>query len=38
MIAKRVARDVSGQPDGFLRVAGVASIALGVGVVWLARG
>jgi uncharacterized protein YjeT (DUF2065 family) len=38
LIAKRVARDVSAQPDGFLRIAGVASIALGVTVVWLARG
>lgn len=38
LIAKRVARDVSGQPDGFLRMAGVASVAIGVGIVWLARG
>jgi uncharacterized protein YjeT (DUF2065 family) len=29
---------VSEQPDGFLRIAGVASVAIGVGVVWLARG
>ncbi|CAN7371686.1 DUF2065 family protein [Phyllobacterium sp. LjRoot231] len=38
LIAKRVARDVSEQPDGFLRIAGVASVAVGVAVVWLARG
>ena len=38
LVAKRVARDVSEQPDGFLRIAGVASVAIGVGVVWLARG
>ncbi|ATU91077.1 DUF2065 domain-containing protein [Phyllobacterium zundukense] len=38
LIAKRLARDVSEQPDGFLRIAGVASVAVGVAVVWLARG
>lgn len=38
IIAKRVARDVSEQPVGFLRIAGVASIAIGVAVVWFARG
>ncbi|PSH69893.1 DUF2065 domain-containing protein [Phyllobacterium brassicacearum] len=38
LIAKRLARDVSEQPDGFLRIAGVASVAVGVAVVWLTRG
>jgi uncharacterized protein YjeT (DUF2065 family) len=38
IIAKRVARDVSEQPDNFVRIAGVASIAIGVAVVWFARG
>ncbi|MBZ9653123.1 DUF2065 domain-containing protein [Phyllobacterium lublinensis] len=38
LVAKRLARDVSEQPDGFLRIAGVASVAAGVAVVWMARG
>ncbi|MEP7454727.1 DUF2065 family protein [Phyllobacterium sp. SB3] len=38
IVAKKVARDVSEQPDGFLRVAGVASVAIGVAVIWLVRG
>ena len=38
LVAKRVARDVSEQPDNFLRFAGVAAIAVGVAIVWLARG
>ena len=38
LVAKRVARDVSEQPDGFLRIAGVAAVAVGVAIVWLARG
>lgn len=38
ILAKRVARDVSEQPDGFLRIAGVASIAIGVAIVWFVRG
>jgi hypothetical protein len=38
LVAKRVARDVGGQTDGFLRIAGVASVAIGVAVVWMARG
>ena len=38
LVAKRVARDVSEQPDSFLRIAGVAAVAVGVAIVWLARG
>ncbi|MDQ2634577.1 MAG: DUF2065 family protein [Pseudomonadota bacterium] len=37
-IAKRLATEVLGTPENVLRVLGLASIAAGVGVVWLARG
>ncbi|MBL8583120.1 MAG: DUF2065 family protein [Rhizobiaceae bacterium] len=37
-LAKRIAETVLAMPEAHLRLAGVASIALGVVVVWLARG
>lgn len=36
-LAKRLARNVFDVPEGTLRVAGLASIALGVLIVWLVR-
>ncbi len=36
--ARRLAREAGQAPEGMLRVAGVIAIAIGVGVVWLARG
>ena len=38
VIAKRMAKDVSEAPENYLRMAGLVALALGVGVVWLARG
>ncbi len=37
-LAKRLATEVLGAPENALRMLGLASIALGVGVVWLVRG
>jgi len=37
-LAKRLAAEVLALPENALRVAGLASIAVGVGLVWLARG
>jgi len=37
-LAKRLAAEVLSLPESALRVAGLASIAVGVGLVWLARG
>jgi uncharacterized protein YjeT (DUF2065 family) len=37
-LAKRLAAEVLSVPEGTLRVAGLAGIALGVGIVWLVRG
>lgn len=37
-LAKRLATEVLGMPENVLRVAGLASIAAGVGIVWLVRG
>lgn len=37
-LAKRMAKDVLEIPDHVLRIAGIASIALGVLVVWFVRG
>jgi uncharacterized protein YjeT (DUF2065 family) len=37
-LAKRVAAEAAGAPENTLRLAGLAAVALGVGVVWLARG
>ena len=35
---KKMMVAVLGTPDGTLRVAGLAALAIGVGVVWLVRG
>ncbi len=37
-VAKKLATEVLGMPENVLRIAGLASIAVGVGVVWLVRG
>ena len=37
-LAKRLATEVHGTPEPVLRVAGLAAIAAGVGIVWLVRG
>jgi uncharacterized protein len=37
-LAKRLATEVLSVPEGTLRIAGLAAIALGVGIVWLVRG
>lgn len=37
-LAKRLATEVLGMPENVLRVLGLASIAAGVGIVWLVRG
>jgi len=37
-LAKRLASEVLAMPEGVLRVAGLATIAIGVGIVWLVRG
>lgn len=37
-LAKRLASEVLGTPENMLRIGGLAAIAVGVGVVWLARG
>jgi uncharacterized protein YjeT (DUF2065 family) len=37
-LAKRLAGEVLAMPEGALRVAGLAAIAVGVGIVWLVRG
>lgn len=37
-LAKRLATEVLGMPEQALRVAGLASIAVGVGIVWMVRG
>ena len=36
--AKRLATEVLASPEHMLRVLGLASIAAGVGIVWLVRG
>ncbi|HEY5819773.1 MAG TPA: DUF2065 family protein [Mesorhizobium sp.] len=36
--AKKLAEDVRQLPESVLRIAGVASMAVGVLIVWLARG
>ncbi len=38
ILAKRLASEVLATPENVLRVAGLASIAIGVGIVWLVRG
>jgi len=37
-LARRLAAEVLSMPEPALRIAGLAAIAAGVGVVWLARG
>lgn len=37
-LAKRLAGEMLGMPEGALRIAGLMAIAVGVGVVWLVRG
>ena len=37
-LAKRLAGEVLSTPESVLRIGGLAAIAMGVGVVWLARG
>jgi uncharacterized protein YjeT (DUF2065 family) len=37
-LAKRLAAEVLSIPENALRVAGLVAVAIGVGVVWLARG
>ncbi len=37
-LAKKLASEVLLVPENLLRVAGLAAIAIGVGIVWIARG
>jgi uncharacterized protein len=37
-LAKKLAAQVLASPENTLRIAGLASIAIGVGIVWLVRG
>jgi uncharacterized protein YjeT (DUF2065 family) len=37
-VARRLAQHVVGLPEQTLRIAGLASVAVGVGIVWLVRG
>jgi uncharacterized protein YjeT (DUF2065 family) len=37
-LAKRLAAEVMSMPENALRVAGLAAIAIGVGIVWMVRG
>lgn len=37
-VARRLAQQVVGLPEQTLRIAGLASVAVGVGIVWLVRG
>ncbi|MHA6684098.1 DUF2065 domain-containing protein [Mesorhizobium sp. A556] len=37
-LAKRLAGEVLSMPENVLRLAGLAAIAIGVGVVWMVRG
>jgi uncharacterized protein YjeT (DUF2065 family) len=37
-LAKKLATEVLGMPENVLRIAGLVSIAAGVGIVWLVRG
>ena len=37
-LAKRLATEVLSTPENALRIGGLAAIAIGVGVVWLAHG
>jgi uncharacterized protein YjeT (DUF2065 family) len=37
-LAKRLADEVLAMPENVLRLAGLAAIAIGVGIVWMVRG
>ena len=37
-LAKRLASEVLSTPENALRIGGLVAVAIGVGVVWLARG
>lgn len=37
-LAKKLAGEVQSVPESVLRIAGLAAIAIGVGIVWLVRG
>jgi len=37
-LAKKLATEVLAMPEHALRIAGLAAIAIGVGIVWLVRG
>lgn len=37
-LAKKLASEVLAMPESALRAAGLAAIAIGVGIVWLVRG
>ncbi len=37
-LAKRLAEQVTSVPEPTLRIAGLVSVAVGVGIVWLVRG
>ncbi|MEQ1939963.1 DUF2065 family protein [Mesorhizobium sp. CN5-321] len=37
-LARRLATEVLSMPESALRIAGLAAVAVGVGIVWLARG
>ena len=37
-LARKLAAEVLGTPENALRIGGLAAIAFGVGIVWLARG
>ncbi|PWL16972.1 DUF2065 domain-containing protein [Falsochrobactrum shanghaiense] len=38
LLARKLAREASEAPESMLRIAGIAALAIGVGLVWLARG
>jgi uncharacterized protein YjeT (DUF2065 family) len=37
-LAKKLATEVLAMPENALRIAGLAAIAIGVGIVWMVRG
>jgi uncharacterized protein YjeT (DUF2065 family) len=37
-LAKKLATEVLATPENALRIAGLAAIAIGVGIVWMVRG
>lgn len=38
VLAKKLAREASEMPENALRFAGIAALAIGVAIVWIARG